>query len=104
MIDKILASPNPGWKTLRLPPSGVLRDGSALLSLVIRLPLSRSEMSKFPKAIKRLLHKLAVALLYVWLISFGGRTIHQGLRDQVDRNDRRDLCIFQVGLRFKQKN
>jgi hypothetical protein len=46
---------------------------------------------------------LAVALLYVWLISFGGRTIHRGLRDQVDRNDRRDLCIFQVGLRFTQK-
>ena len=46
---------------------------------------------------------LAVALLYVWLISIGGRTIHQGLRHLVDRNDRRDLSIFQIGLRFIQR-
>jgi hypothetical protein len=46
---------------------------------------------------------LAVALLYVWLISVGGRTIHQGLRHLVDRHDRRDLCIFQIGLRFIQR-
>ena len=43
---------------------------------------------------------LAVALLYVWLLSIGGRTIHQGLRHLVDRHDRRDLSIFQIGLRF----
>ena len=43
---------------------------------------------------------LAVALLYVWLISVGGRTIRDGLRHLVDRMDRRDLCIFQIGLRF----
>jgi hypothetical protein len=43
---------------------------------------------------------LAVALLYVWLISVGGRTVHQGLRHLVDRNDRRDLSIFQIGLRY----
>jgi len=46
---------------------------------------------------------LAVALLYVWLISVGGLTIHQGLRHLVDRNDRRDLSIFQIGLRFVQR-
>ena len=46
---------------------------------------------------------LAVALLYVWLISVGGRTIHQGLRHLVDRHDRRDLSIFQIGLRFIQR-
>ena len=46
---------------------------------------------------------LAVALLYVWLISVGGRTIHQGLRHLVDRNDRRDLSIFQIGLRYIQR-
>jgi len=46
---------------------------------------------------------LAVAFLYVWLISVGGETIHQGLRHLVDRNDRRDLCIFQIGLRFIQR-
>jgi hypothetical protein len=46
---------------------------------------------------------LAVALLYVWLISIGGCTIHQGLRQLVDRNDRRDLSIFQIGLRYVQR-
>jgi hypothetical protein len=43
---------------------------------------------------------LAVALLYVWLVSIGTRTIRNGLRDLVDRSDRRDLSIFQIGLRF----
>jgi hypothetical protein len=47
---------------------------------------------------------LAVACLYVWLISMGGRTIHQGLRHLVDRHDRRDLCIFQIGLSFIQRS
>jgi hypothetical protein len=46
---------------------------------------------------------LAVAYLYVWLISVGGRTIHSGLRHLVDRNDRRDLSIFQIGHRFVQR-
>lgn len=46
---------------------------------------------------------LAVAYLYVWLISTGVRTIHAGLRHLVDRNDRRDLSIFQIGLRFIQR-
>ena len=46
---------------------------------------------------------LAVAFLYVWLISVGCTTIHAGLRHLVDRNDRRDLCIFQIGLRFIQR-
>ncbi len=32
---------------------------------------------------------LAVALLYVWLISVGGSTIRDGLRHLVDRKDRR---------------
>jgi hypothetical protein len=46
---------------------------------------------------------LAVALLYVWLVSTGTRTIRDGLRAVVDRTDRRDLCIFQVGLRFIER-
>jgi len=46
---------------------------------------------------------LAVVLLYVWLISVGSRTIHQGWRHLVDRHDRRDLSIFQIGLRFIQR-
>lgn len=43
---------------------------------------------------------LAVAILYVWLVSTGTRIIRDGLRYQVDRRDRRDLSIFQIGLRF----
>jgi hypothetical protein len=46
---------------------------------------------------------LAVAFLYVWLIAVGGRTIHEGLRHLVDRHDRRDLSIFQIGLRFIER-
>lgn len=46
---------------------------------------------------------LAVALLYVWLISVGGRTIRDGLRHLVGRVDRRDLSIFQIGLRFIER-
>jgi hypothetical protein len=46
---------------------------------------------------------LAVALLYVWLISIGTRTIRNGLRHLVDRTERRDLCIFQIGLRFIER-
>jgi len=42
---------------------------------------------------------LAVAILYVWSITIGGRTIHRGKRHLVDRRDRRDLSIFQIGLR-----
>jgi hypothetical protein len=46
---------------------------------------------------------LAVALLYVWRISVGGRTISQFLRYLVDRIDRRDLSIFQISLRFIER-
>jgi len=42
---------------------------------------------------------LAVALLYVWLISTGTQVIRDGLRHLVDRKDRRDLSIFQIGWR-----
>lgn len=46
---------------------------------------------------------LAVALLYVWLVSIGTCTIRDGLRDLVDRTDRRDLSIFQIGFRFIER-
>ena len=46
---------------------------------------------------------LAVAYLYVWLISIGTRTIQTGLRHLVDRKDRRDLSIFQIGFRYIQR-
>ncbi len=46
---------------------------------------------------------LAVVILYIWLISVGTRTIRSGLRNLVDRNDRRDLSIFQIGFRFIER-
>jgi hypothetical protein len=45
---------------------------------------------------------LAVAFLYVWLLSVGSRTIRTGLRHFIVRKDRRDLSLFQIGLRFKE--
>ena len=46
---------------------------------------------------------LAVALLYVWLISIGTRTVRSGFRHLIDRKERRDLSIFQIGLRFIER-
>ena len=46
---------------------------------------------------------LAVALLYVWSISIGTKTIQNSQREQVDRKDRRDLSIFQIGLRYIER-
>ena len=46
---------------------------------------------------------LAVALLYVWLISVSGRNIRTGLRQLVDLVDRRDLSIVQTGLRIIER-
>ena len=46
---------------------------------------------------------LAVAIFYVWLVSVGTRTIRSGLRHLVDRSERRDLCTFQIGLRFIER-
>jgi hypothetical protein len=43
---------------------------------------------------------LAIALLYVWLVAFGAQAIKNGQRHLVDRKDRRDLCIFQIGWRL----
>jgi len=41
---------------------------------------------------------LAVALLYVWIVTFGSQTIKNGNRRLVDRTDRRDLSIFRIGF------
>jgi hypothetical protein len=42
---------------------------------------------------------LAVVLLYTWLVEIGAKIIKNGLRRWVDRADRRDLSIFQIGFR-----
>ena len=46
---------------------------------------------------------LAIALLYVWLISMGSKAIKNGQRHLVDRAERRDLSIFQIGLRSVER-
>lgn len=46
---------------------------------------------------------LAVAFLYIWLLSNGGKFIRIGLRHLVDRKDRRDLSLFQIGLRLIER-
>lgn len=40
---------------------------------------------------------MAVALLYVWLVAFGSKTIKRGKRHLVDRNKKRQLSIFRIG-------
>ncbi len=46
---------------------------------------------------------LAVVLLYVWAISVGTAVIKNGERSWVDRAERRDLSIFQIGLRWIER-
>ena len=46
---------------------------------------------------------LAVAFLYVWLLSNGGKFIRAGLRHLVDCKDRRDLSLFQIGFRLLER-
>lgn len=55
----------------------------------------KSIMLHTPDRLSRL--TLAVALLYVWLISMGTSAIRNGLRHYVNRKDRRDLSNFQIG-------
>jgi hypothetical protein len=57
-----------------------------------------STMLRHAERLSRL--TLAVVLLLIWSVSTGVHTIHAGLRHLVDRHDRRDLSIFQIGLRM----
>jgi hypothetical protein len=41
---------------------------------------------------------LIVALLYVWLIALGLKTMRAAQRHLVDRRDRRELSLFRIGL------
>jgi hypothetical protein len=60
-----------------------------------------STMLRHARRLSRL--TLAVALLYVWSMAVGTRTIRAGRRHLVDRKDRRDLSIFQIGLRYVER-
>jgi hypothetical protein len=46
---------------------------------------------------------LATALLYVWLLSTRTQIIHNGLHHLVDRYGQLDLSIYQIGLRFIER-
>jgi hypothetical protein len=43
---------------------------------------------------------LDVALWYEWFISIGTKVIQNSMRHLINRNERRDLRIFQIGLRY----
>jgi hypothetical protein len=46
---------------------------------------------------------LAVAFLYLWLISTGTYAVHAGKRHLVDVKSRRDLSLFQIGMRLIER-
>lgn len=54
-----------------------------------------------PDRLNRLM--LAVSLVYLWLVSVGEYVLKHGLATEIDRNDRRDLSIFRLGLDFIQR-
>jgi hypothetical protein len=60
-----------------------------------------STMLRHARRLSRL--TLAVVVLYVWCLATGTHTIRAGQRRLVDRNDRRDLSVFQIGLRFLER-
>jgi len=62
--------------------------------------LERSHLRHFAR-LSRL--TLVVVLLYAWLVTTAVRLIKRGLRQQVDRRERRDLSIFQIGLRWIER-
>ena len=51
-----------------------------------------------PDRIKRLL--IAACLAYIWIIYLGDLADKHGLRSMIERTDRADLSLFQLGLRF----
>ena len=62
--------------------------------------LERTKLQHF-RRISRL--TLAVVLLFVWLIDLGSRTIKNGKRNWVDRNDRRDYSFFRIGYNMVKR-
>ncbi len=58
--------------------------------------LEHSHLRRFQR-VSRL--TLAVVLVYEWLVTTGTRVIRDGRRSLVDRTDRRDLSVFQIGRR-----
>ena len=59
--------------------------------------IHKSHMSD-PDRLKRLL--IAACLAYIWMIYLGDLADKQGWRGRIERTDRADLSLFQLGLRF----
>lgn len=59
--------------------------------------IHKSHMSD-PDRIKRLL--IAACLAYIWIIYLGNLADKQGYRSMIERTDRADLSLFQLGLGF----
>jgi hypothetical protein len=51
-----------------------------------------------PARLARLL--IAACLAYIWIIYLGVTAVQTGCADVIDRHDRRDLSLFQMGLRW----
>jgi len=64
------------------------------------LDLAHTHLDHFER-LSRLL--LWVTLIYIWLLLSGGRAIQRGERHWVDRTDRRDLSLFQIGWRLLER-
>ena len=62
--------------------------------------LESSMLRSFPR-LSRL--TLAVAFLYAWMISTGADAIHKRKRHLVDVKSRRDLSLFQIGMRIIER-
>lgn len=54
-----------------------------------------------PERLSRLL--LALCWVYAWLMHLGAWVIKRGFRSLIDRNDRRDRSLFQLGLLWMQR-
>ena len=48
-------------------------------------------------------HGFSKATFYKWKAKYGGKFIRIGLRPLVDRKDRRDLSLFQIGFRIVER-
>jgi hypothetical protein len=43
-------------------------------------------------------------MLYLWLIAYGAQVIKRGQWRLVDRNDRRDYSLFQIGCNMLERS
>jgi len=68
-----------------------------------RLSTAQEERAilRLPDRLSRL--TLDIALWHEWFISMGTKVIQNSVRHLINRNEQRDLCIFQIGLRYIER-